>query len=233
VELTRLAQCEHRYDPLLGGWIPVRGENMETTVPNIYAAGDCAGVAGSFVAVEEGRIAGLAAAQALGHLSVEECKRHMEPSRKRLAGLKRLRRALDEISMPRPGLYNLAKDDTIVCRCEEITLGEIKEALAEGLTDMNEVKRMTRMGMGHCQGRMCGPAVQEIIAREMGLSPMDIGYLNPRPPVRPVPMTAVARHTRLQPVENLFDLRAFPADKRAMQARRSGREKGESLPCWM
>jgi len=75
--------------------------------------------------------------------------------------------------------------------------------------------------------------VQEIIAREMGLSPVDIGYLNPRPPVRPVPMTAVARHTRLQPVENLFDLRAFPADKRAMQARRSGREKGESLPCWM
>jgi len=198
VELTRLAQCEHRYEPLLGGWIPVRGEHMETSVPNVYAAGDCAGVAGSFVAIEEGRIAGLAAAQALGHLSTGEAQRRMGPSRERLTGLTRLRRALDEISIPRPGLYDLATDDTIVCRCEEITLGEIKQALTEGVTDMNEVKRMTRMGMGHCQGRMCGPALQEIIAREMHVSAPEVGWLNPRPPVRPVPLTAVARHTGLQ-----------------------------------
>jgi len=57
VELTRLGGCEHRYDPLLGGWLPVRGEQMETTTPNLYVAGDCGGVAGSFVAIEEGRIA--------------------------------------------------------------------------------------------------------------------------------------------------------------------------------
>jgi len=198
VELTRLGGCEHRYDPLLGGWLPVRGEHMETTTPNLYVAGDCGGVAGSFVAIEEGRIAGLAAARALGHLSADEARRRMEPSRERLAGLLRLRQALDEVSRPRPGLYELAKDDTIICRCEEITLGEIKAAMAEDIRDLNELKRMTRMGMGSCQGRMCGPAVQEIVARAKGIPPAEIAPLTPRPPIRPVPMTALAGHTELR-----------------------------------
>lgn len=198
VELTRLAGCEHRYDPLLGGWVPVRGESMATSVPNVYAAGDCAGVAGSFVAIEEGRIAGLAVAQALGRLSADAVTRRMQPSRERLGGLTRLRRALDEISVPRPGLYELAKDDTIVCRCEEITLREIRAALGGGVTDLNEVKRATRMGMGNCQGRMCGPALQEIIARECGVPPAEIGPLNPRPPIKPVPITALAGHTEFE-----------------------------------
>lgn len=197
-ELTRLAQCEHRYEPILGGWIPVRDENMETSVRGIYAVGECAGVAGSFVAMDEGRIAGLAAAQALGHLLPEAAKNYMEPSRKRLKGIKRLRWILDEISAPRPGLYELAQDDTIICRCEEVTLRDIKDALAEGATGMNEIKRITRIGMGNCQGRMCGPALQEIIAREKGFPTRDIGYLNIRPPLKPIPLSALEGHSELE-----------------------------------
>jgi bacterioferritin-associated ferredoxin len=105
---------------------------------------------------------------------------------------------LDEISMPRPGLFELAQEDTIVCRCEELSLADIKEALADGATDMNEIKRMTRMGMGHCQGRMCGPALQEMIAREKGLTAADLGYLNPRPPVKSVPLAVLAEHKEMQ-----------------------------------
>jgi len=199
VELTRLAECEDRYEPLLGGWIPMRNNCMQTTVSDVYAVGDCTGVAGSLVAIEEGRIAGLAAAQRLGYLNPMEARKRMAPSRERLAGLQRLREVLDRISVPRPGLYELAKDDTIVCRCEEITLGEVKAALADGATDMKEVKRMTRMGMGNCQGRMCGPAMQEIIAREKGVSPDRVGFLNPRPPVRPIPLGALAGHREFGP----------------------------------
>jgi thioredoxin reductase/bacterioferritin-associated ferredoxin len=198
VELTRLAECEHRYEPRLGGWIPVRNDSMETTVPDVSAVGDCTGIAGSLVAIEEGRVAGLAAAQRLGHLTSAEAAKRMAPSRERLAGLHRLRRVLDRISVPRPGLYELAKDDTIMCRCEEITLGEVKAALADGATDMKEVKRMTRMGMGNCQGRMCGPSMQEIIAREKGRSPDQFGHLNPRPPVRPIPLGVLSGHRELQ-----------------------------------
>jgi NADPH-dependent 2,4-dienoyl-CoA reductase/sulfur reductase-like enzyme len=197
VELTRLAGCEHRYEPLLGGWIPVRNDYMEATVPHVYAVGDCTGIAGSLAAIEQGRIAGLAAAQRLGHLSAKEAGKRMAPSRERIAGIQRLRRVLDGISAPRPGLYDLAKDDTIVCRCEEITLAEVKKAIADGASDVKEVKRMTRLGMGSCQGRMCAPAIQEIIAREKGLSPERVGSLNPRPPARPVLLGVLAGHRDL------------------------------------
>ncbi len=197
VELTRLAGCEHRYDPLLGGWLPVRGDDMETTTPHVYAAGDCGGVAGSFVAIEEGRIAGIALARDVGRLSTEEARSRMAPSRERLAGLLRLRQTLDEISRPRAGLYELAKDDTIICRCEEITLGEVKAALAEEIRDLNELKRTTRAGMGNCQGRMCGPALQQVVAHAKGIAPAEIGPLHPRPPIRPVPLTALAGHTEM------------------------------------
>lgn len=198
VELTRHAQCEHEYNLRLGGWIPIRGEDMQTSVRGVYAVGDCTGIAGSFVAIEQGRIAGISAARSLGHSSALGAEALLKTCRRRLRGLLRLRRALDEVSMPRPGLFELAQDDTIVCRCEEITLGEIKEALADGAANMNEVKRMTRMGMGLCQGRMCGPAVQEITARQKGVSPTEIGYLNPRPPAKPVLLSALAGHREME-----------------------------------
>lgn len=82
-----MAGCDHRYEPLLGGWIPVRDENMKTNVPDVYAVGDCAGVAGSLVAIDEGRIAGLAATRALGCLPETETKQRMRPCHKRLTAL--------------------------------------------------------------------------------------------------------------------------------------------------
>ena len=106
-ELTRLAQCRHQYDPNLGGWTPLRDENMETDVPGIYAAGDCTGIAGSVVSVEEGHIAGIAVARALGYITPGEAEKRMKSIRKRLKGIKRFRRIMDEISLPRPGLYEL------------------------------------------------------------------------------------------------------------------------------
>ncbi|MBF0280122.1 MAG: FAD-dependent oxidoreductase [SAR324 cluster bacterium] len=186
--ITRLAKCEHQYDPLQGGWLPVRGKNMETSNPDIYAAGDCTGIAGSMAAIDEGRIAGIAASCSLEKISPTEADRRAEPSRQRLASRKPLLQVLNEISMPRPGLFELATDDTIVCRCEEIRLREISEVLLQGAVSMNEVKRLTRMGMGNCQGRMCAPALQEIIALQKKMPPADLGSLTPRPPLCPVPL---------------------------------------------
>jgi NADPH-dependent 2,4-dienoyl-CoA reductase/sulfur reductase-like enzyme len=198
VELTRLAGCEHQYQPELGGWVPVQDESMATTVKGVYAAGDCAGVAGSQVALEEGRIAGIAAALALGCLSREEAERRAAPARNKLRSPARLRKAIDAISVPRRGLYELATDDTVVCRCEEITLGDIRAAISEGADDLNAIKRMTRTGMGSCQGRYCGPALQEIVARERGIPASGVVSLNPRPPVRPVPIHVLAGHGELE-----------------------------------
>ena len=197
VELTLMAGCDHRYEPLLGGWIPVRDENMKTNLPDVYAVGDCAGVAGSLVAIDEGRIAGLAAARALDRLPESETQKRMRPFRKRLTALNRFRAVLDSISLPRAGLHKLARDDTIICRCREIPLKEIKKALHEGAADLNEIKRRIGIGMGPCQGRMCGPALLEVAAKEKKELPSYFGFLNPRPPLKPVPLAALANHADL------------------------------------
>jgi len=194
-ELTMLAECEHKYEPCLGGYIPVRSESMETTVPGIYAVGDGAGVAGSKVAIEEGCIAGVSIARSLDHISDADASMRIKLFKKRLNKFNRLRRVLDEMSMPGKGLYELAKDDTVLCRCEEITLKEIKEAMAVGTIQakyFKDLKRMTRVGMGPCEGRMCGPALIEIMRHQPNASPEGPGYLLPRPSIKPIALGVLA-----------------------------------------
>ncbi|MGH7115489.1 MAG: (2Fe-2S)-binding protein [Stellaceae bacterium] len=85
-----------------------------------------------------------------------------------------------------------ADDETIVCRCEEVTVGAPREAVRLGSCDPNRAKTFTRCGMGPCQGRMCGPTVAAVIARESGRSIADLGTYRIRIPVRPVPLVALA-----------------------------------------
>ena len=77
-------------------------------------------------------------------------------------------------------------DNIIICRCEEVTLGEIKQAIREGARDVTGIKRRTRAGMGLCQGRTCEKLVQQIIKEELGKKVEEIGTSTFRPPVRPV-----------------------------------------------
>ena len=79
-------------------------------------------------------------------------------------------------------------DDMIICRCEEITKGEIRRAVYEGMRTTNEIKRWLRAGMGLCQGQTCQRNVQNIVARELGCSVLDLGMITGRSPARPVVM---------------------------------------------
>lgn len=83
-------------------------------------------------------------------------------------------------------------DDELVCRCEEVTLGEIKAAIKAGAKDVTGVKRRTRAGMGLCQGRTCEKMVQAILRAELGETPEEIGVSTSRPPVRPVTFGSIA-----------------------------------------
>lgn len=85
-----------------------------------------------------------------------------------------------------------ADDELIVCRCEEITQGEIRRAVYDGMYTMNEVKRYLRAGMGLCQGQTCSRLVQSIIARELGIAPGDIEISTSRSPARPLQMKQMA-----------------------------------------
>ena len=85
-------------------------------------------------------------------------------------------------------------DDMIICRCEEITRGEIRRAVYDGMSTMNEVKRYLRSGMGLCQGQTCQRLVQGIIAGELGMKPSDVGMIQGRAPVRPVEIQTFSRN---------------------------------------
>ena len=103
-------------------------------------------------------------------------------------------RTMRRLRLPKPGEgfhpvepEGPLDDDVIVCRCEEITAGEIRKAIREyHATTVTEVKRRVRAGMGLCQGRTCGKLVSRIIAEETGKQMSEIKGSTDRPPVRPV-----------------------------------------------
>jgi len=85
-------------------------------------------------------------------------------------------------------------DDLIICRCEEITRGEIKSAIRNGMQTLNGIKRVTRAGMGLCQGQTCQRLVAQILSQELGISPADIDPTTARGPVRPLRLGVFANN---------------------------------------
>lgn len=193
VELTELAGCRHEYAHDVGGWVPVRTARMETTMPGVFAAGDGAGVAGALVAIEEGRIAGITAAEQAGMLRSADADRRRAPSVERLRSLSGVREVLDAMSRIRPGLTELATPETLACRCEEVSIAEVGAAVDQGARELQSIKLLTRLGMGPCQARNCGPSMGLHIGHALACSPKDVGRINPRPPVKPVTVGALAR----------------------------------------
>lgn len=87
-ELARMAGARHAYIPEMGGFMPLHDENMQTTVPGLYVAGDTAGVEEASTAMEEGRLAGIAMAQALGYIGAGEAEDRKAAVRERLSALR-------------------------------------------------------------------------------------------------------------------------------------------------
>lgn len=90
--------------------------------------------------------------------------------------------------------YTPAEDDgMIICRCEEITKGEIRRAVHDGMYTLTEVRRFLRSGMGLCQGQTCGRLVRGIIAKELGVPPSEVDHATPRAPMRPIEMEVLGK----------------------------------------
>ena len=104
----------------------------------------------------------------------------------------RIRPFLETLYRPADDQRTPLADDVIVCRCEDVTAGDIRAALALGCPGPNQLKAFTRCGMGPCQGRLCGPTVTELIATERGVPVADVGYYRLRPPVKPVTLGELA-----------------------------------------
>ena len=85
-------------------------------------------------------------------------------------------------------------DDMIICRCEEITKGEIRRAVHDGMFTLTEIRRYLRTGMGLCQGQTCQRLVQGIIAAELKTRPSELGMIQGRAPVRPVEILTFSKN---------------------------------------
>jgi NADPH-dependent 2,4-dienoyl-CoA reductase/sulfur reductase-like enzyme len=189
-EATRVFRAAHRYARESGGWVPVLDADRRTSVKLLYVAGDGGGVRGAAAAPEAGRLAALAALRDLGLLDG-----HAHARARRRPALEQWRAAQGGAAMARmmalrPALVEAIAPETVVCRCEGVTRAEIEAALDDGAADMNQLKQFTRCGMGPCQGRVCGEAAAELVARRIG-GRERAGFATGRLPLRPVPMEAV------------------------------------------
>jgi thioredoxin reductase len=183
--------CELQYDHNLRWYTPVHKADMETTVQGIYVAGDVTDMGGAMVAAAEGRVAGLSAAHQLGYLDGTAYLKQVRPAMAKLRHLNRMAKSLQQIYSFPEGLSYLADDETTICRCEEVTLGKLKEALGYGVENLNQVKRLSRTGMGYCQGRNCSVLVAPYVNRICG-QPLDaVTPFTVRPPIHPVPMEVI------------------------------------------
>lgn len=84
-------------------------------------------------------------------------------------------------------------DDMIICRCEEITKGEIRQAVHDGMYTLTDIRRYLRTGMGLCQGQTCTKLVKGIVAGELGVSPIELEPASARSPMRPIEMKILAK----------------------------------------
>lgn len=197
-ELSRLLGCEHEYDLRRGGYVPVRDATMQTSLEGVYSTGDGAGIGGAALSALEGQVAGYAAAGRLGRLTPDQVRQRMAALGGRLARERRFAAMLGQFYTPGPGIFELAHDETVICRCEEVTVSDIRAAAADGVRSTTELKALTRLGMGNCQGRVCGELAARILAREAGLgddylaSRHATGVFTPRPPIYPVPLADMA-----------------------------------------
>jgi thioredoxin reductase len=187
VEIYQLLGAKLGYAPELGGWTPLTDEGQRTSVSRLYGAGDCAGVRGSASARETGRVAALSAALDLGRLDQASYEREMSAVR-RDQSRKPRETSISLTAGPRSSAMQWVPDKTVVCRCESISAGELRAAIAAGACEINALKAATRCGMGPCGGRVCEEAGAALLECA-GLSRQTIGKLTARAPLRPLSMT--------------------------------------------
>ncbi|AJY15130.1 BFD-like [2Fe-2S] binding domain protein [Burkholderia multivorans ATCC BAA-247] len=190
-QFTHALRAAHRWDDAQLCFTPQVDAWGELDVPGIFVAGDGAGIGGAQAAAQQGTLAALAVAAQLGALDEAARDREAAAHRDALSRALRIRPFLDSLYRPRDA-NRIPADDTIVCRCEEVTAGELRGFVALGCVGPNQAKSFGRCGMGPCQGRLCGLTVTEVIADARRVAPDTVGYYRIRPPIKPITLGELA-----------------------------------------
>lgn len=182
-ELARSLGCRHRFVPRGSGSMEtVTDADGRTSIAEVFAIGDGARFGGAQAAMAAGSIAAVAIARDLG-LAAGEPRR----ARRNLSRAQRFQKALWRLFEAAPQQAAAIDSAAIVCRCEEVNAGMMREAMKAGHNTPAALKRATRAGMGRCQGRYCAPLIARLCSGEPG----EFDLFAPRPPAKPVPIRAL------------------------------------------
>jgi len=190
-EIARAMGCQHHFDERFGQLVAQRDRHGRSSVARVWIVGDSGGLGGARAAEAAGIIASADVAGDLGR--DVRCQREVRRAPRAIARAKRFQSALWALFQAPRIVDQLATPDTVLCRCEEVSFATVRGVLADGkATTAGAVKRLTRAGMGRCQGRYCGALVVELVARKSGTSIDEFSYFAPRMPFKPVPISTVS-----------------------------------------
>ncbi len=190
-QIARSLGVPHHWSERQRCFFPEKDRWGRTPVAEVFIAGDGGGIGGAVAAALAGELAALEIARDLGRLSEAERDSAAAPILRKLDTERAARPFIDRAYPPYAEALAPA-DETIVCRCEEVTAGDIRGYAALGCLGPNQAKAFGRPGMGPCQGRYCGLTVTELLAAENRRSPDDTGYYRIRPPLKPVTLGELA-----------------------------------------
>ena len=189
IQLAQSMGCALQWNDLHHCFAPRLDEFRETSISDVYVAGDGGGILGARAAECSARIAvGRIAKKMLG-VSNAALIRDMSAQLRRHTGI---RTFIDTLYCPSLNFRVPTDPSTTICRCESVQVGEIRNLAAMGCQGPNQVKFYSRCGMGSCQGRNCGLTVTETMAHASGQTPEQVGYYRIRPPVRPLTLGEIA-----------------------------------------
>jgi NADPH-dependent 2,4-dienoyl-CoA reductase/sulfur reductase-like enzyme len=171
--------------------VPVTDAWGELDVPGIYVAGDSRGIGGAQAAAEQGRLAALEIVHRSGRIDRSTRDSLAAPVMRALRETLYIRPFLDALYRPKDA-NRIPADEVTICRCEEVTAGQVRDFVKLGCLGPNQAKSFGRCGMGPCQGRLCGLTVTEVIADARGVPPAEVGYYRVRPPIKPVTLAELA-----------------------------------------
>lgn len=195
-ELARQAGAEMHWQEHAGGWLARHDEWLQSSIERLFVAGEITSVEGADAALEKGRVAAVGLLRSLQRIDDGTARRLAGSARERLLHLQHFAALLQALARPPAGLaLQVMSDDTILCRCESIKRGELQRQLTEHshIASADAAKLLTRVGMGLCQGRMCGDNVARVIVSARGVSLGEVGPFHAQAPVKPVSLTLLAR----------------------------------------
>ncbi|OZI32092.1 FAD/NAD(P)-binding oxidoreductase [Bordetella genomosp. 10] len=191
-QLSWALRAGHRWDDRQLCWIPLTDGYGQIDDTGIYIAGDSRGIVGAKASASQGRLAALDIARRLQKVDTSAGRQRETELSAAFRKQVQIRPFLDALYHPREAHRIPADEKVIVCRCEEVTAGQIRKYVEVGCLGPNQTKAFGRCGMGPCQGRLCGLTVTEVIANERKTSPQDVGYYRIRPPIKPITLGELA-----------------------------------------